>query len=75
MMPPMIGSLSTSRCRQIWPVGCLLRNSMMPMMTAKKPAVTNHRSVKKREKNSIIRVGSGSSAPSSSNSGLNCGST
>ena len=38
-------------------------------------AVMNHRSVKKRAKNSIIRVGSGSSASSSSNSGLNCGST
>ncbi len=43
------------------------------MRTAKKPAVMNHRSVKNREKNSIIRVGSGSSAPSSSKSGLNCG--
>jgi hypothetical protein len=35
----------------------------------------NHRSVKNREKNSIIRVGSGRSAFSSSKSGLNCGST
>ena len=74
-MPEMIGILRTNRSFQILPVGCLNRKISTAAIRMKKPAVMNHRSVKNREKNSIIRVGNGSSAPSSSNSGLNCGST
>ena len=74
-MPEMIGIFNTSRSFQILPVGCLNRKMKAAPKTLKMPAVTNHRSVKNREKNSIARVGNGRSAPSSSKSGLNCGST
>ena len=74
-IPPMIGILSDIRCQISLPLGCIVRKAMIAKNSREQIAVMYQRSVKKRATNSIIRVGSGRSALSSSNSGLNCGST